>query len=126
DVSLIQAITYTLNPKGKREYDVNEMKYDYTVILTQECDLEQDYKNRIEAQEDQDSYIQMILMAPAYLAESLRSGIHLEKYGQKMQYINNRDWNKLRQQENKRYHHIKADADMNVPELTIDFKHFYT
>lgn len=126
DVNLIQTITYTINRKGKREYDVNEIKYDYTVILTQECDLEQDYKNRIEAQDDQDSYIQMILMAPAYLAESLRSGIHLEEYGQTMQHINTREWNKLRQQENKRYHHIKADAAMNVSELAIDFKHFYT
>lgn len=126
DVKLIQAITYTINRKGKKEYNVNEMKFDYTVILTQECDLEQDYKNRIETQEDQDSYIQMILMAPAYLAESLRNGNHLEKYGQTMQHINTRDWNKLKKQENKRYHHIKADAEMNVPELTIDFKHFYT
>jgi hypothetical protein len=126
DVSLIHSITHTVNQKGKREYDLKEIKYDYIVILTQECDLEQDYRNRIETQEDQDSYIQMILMAPAYLGESLRNGIHLEEYGQTMQHINTKDWKKLRQQENKRYHHIKADADMNVPELAIDFKHYYT
>jgi hypothetical protein len=126
DVNLIQAVTFTIKSKGKREYNITETKYDYTVILTQECDLEQDYKNRVEPREDQDSYIQMILMAPAYLAESLRNGVHLEQYGQVMQHINTKDWNKVKKQENKRYHYIQADAEMNVPELAIDFKHFYT
>jgi hypothetical protein len=126
DVTLIQDVTYSESPEGEKEWNFNEVTYNYSIVLTQECDLEQDYKNRAEDKEDHDKYIPMILMAPAYLAESLRYGGHLEDYGQKMQRINSKEWDKLRTQENKRYHHLKADIDKNIPELTVDFKHFYT
>ncbi len=126
DVNLIQDITYTLTIEGEKEYIVNEIRYNYAVVMSQECDLEQDYKNRIENKEDHDKYIPMILMAPAYLAESLRNGDHLQGYGQKMQRINSREWEKLKKNDNKRYHYLKADINMNVPELVIDFKHFFT
>lgn len=128
DINLIQDITYTLTFEGGREYDVNEVKYNYVVVLTQECDLEQDYKNRIGNKEDHDKYIPMILISPAYLAESLRYGEHLQGQGyeQTMQRINSKEWEKLKKNDNKRYHYLKAGLNMNVPELAIDFKHFFT
>ena len=125
DVKLIQDITYSESPEGEKEWNFNEVTYNYSIILTQECDLEQDFKNRKEENEDHDKYIPMILMAPAYLAESLRYGGHLEDYGKKMQRINSKEWDKIKKQENKRYHHLKVDIDKNIPEFTIDFKHFY-
>lgn len=126
DVDLIQDITYTLTFEGTREYVVSEIRYNYVVVLTQECDLEQDYNNRTGNKEDHDKYIPMILMAPAYLAESLRYGEHLQGYEQKMQHINSKEWEKLKKNDNKRYHYLKSDRNLNVPELAIDFKHFFT
>jgi hypothetical protein len=112
----------------EREYEwvVNEVIYDYAVVLTQECDLEQDYNYRTRNNGDHDKYIPMILMAPAYLAESLRRGDHLTGYGQQMQRINSDDWGKVKRNGNKRYHYLKMDVGKNVPELVIDFKHFFT
>jgi hypothetical protein len=126
DVTLIQDVIYSESPEGEKEWNFNEVTYNYSIVLTQECDLEQDFKNRAEDKEDHDKYIHMILMAPAYLAESLRCGGHLEDYGQKMQRINSKEWDKLKRQENKRYYHLEEAIDKNIFELTIDFKHFYT
>lgn len=126
DVKLIQDIMQVETPEGEHEWVFNEVTYDYSVVLTQECDLEQDYYYRILDKGDQDKYIPMILMVPAYLAESLRYGKHLTGYGQKMQHINSDDWKKVKNNDNKRYHYLKIDTYKNVPELVVDFKHFFT
>ncbi len=126
DVKLIQDVRYTLTKKGRRRYDGNEVTYNYAIILTQECDLDQDYKNRIEGGEDDDKFIPMILMAPAYLAEALRQGTHLEDYEKKMNRINSREWDKVKKKQNKRYHWLIGEKVINVPKLVIDFKHFFT
>jgi len=126
DVKLIQDIVQVETPEGEPEWTVNEVTYDYSVLLTQECDLEQDYNFRMDNKGDHDKYIPMILMVPAYLAEDLRYGSHLINYGQKMQRLNSNDWGKVKHNENKRYHYLKRDMDKNIPELVIDFKHFFT
>lgn len=126
NVTLIEDATLSVTFEGEQEWNIIEVNYNYAVILTQECDLVQDYKNRMENQENHDKYIPMILMAPAYLAEALRQGEHLENYGQKMKHINSKDWDKLRNKQNKRYHYLKADIGFNVPEFAIDFKHYFT
>ena len=126
DIVLIQDVTYIVNSEGAREYDGNEIKYDYSIVLTQECDLEKDYKNRTTYKVDQDKYIPMILMVPAYLAGSLRNGNHLEVFKQKMRHINSDDWGKVKSNENKRYHYLLSDINKNVPELVVDFKHYFT
>lgn len=126
DINLIQDVVQVETSEGEHEWSLNEVTYDYSVVLTQECDLDQDYNYRIINKGDHDKYIPMILMVPAYLAESLRYGNHLTGYGQKMQHIHTDDWGKVKNNENKRYHYLKIDIDKNVPELVIDFKHFFT
>ncbi len=106
DVKVIQDVSSNETSTGELEWNIIEVNYNYIVILTQECDLEQDYKNRIEVRKDQDKFIPMILVAPAYLAESFKLGEHLKVYGQQMQYINSNEMNKIKNNENKRYHYI--------------------
>jgi len=134
DVTLIQDIIYGINNEGEKEYIINEVNYNYVIILSQECDLEQDLNNRIKNDQEitgkdrvkHDKYIPMILMVPAYLAELLKNGTHLLEYGQKMQYLNREEWNKIINNNNKRYHYLRSNIDMNVPDIVVDFKHFFT
>lgn len=63
------------------------------MVLTQECDLEQDHANRESSKGEQDKFLPSILFAPAYLAQKLREGEHLIEFDQKMQRMNSKMWN---------------------------------
>jgi len=99
----------------------------YLVILTQDCDLEQDYKSRTVPRKTQDAYLQTILVCPAYQGEKLRNGDHLEDLDLKMEYQNSTKWNDIKDDKNPRYQYLPEfiNEEVQVPELTIDFKHYY-
>lgn len=98
----------------------------FLIILTQDCDLERDFINRNTPGKTQDKYLQSILVCPAYYAEKLRDGDHLKKLKQKMEYQNSAKWKLIKQNDNPRYHFLKDCPDLQIPELVVDFKHYYT
>jgi hypothetical protein len=107
---------------------VEERRLPYAVVLTQDCDLLQDFSCR-EIQSDggdHDKYLPSIMLSPAYPAESLKLGKHLGDYSQKMQQFNSERFKQLKQNNNSRYHFIHSDNSFNVPELVVDFKHYFT
>lgn len=140
NITIINDIKLEYDPEGNLEKAaINEGLYPYAIILTQECDLEQDYLNRKILYEDQrapiakvaeikhDKYIPMVLLVPAYLAEKLKDGDHLiEEFKQRMERYRGTSWDKILNNENKRYHFLKTNADLNIPNLIIDFKHYFT
>ena len=108
---------------------INDFEIDisFFVVLTQACDLEQDYKNRNEEKETDDKKIQSVLVCPAYLSNKFRKGEHLNETGLKMEPHNSpSSWNIIKNNNNLRYHLLKGNFSMKVPELIIDFKHYYT
>ena len=103
----------------------------YMVIMSQDCDLERDYANRMESEnpdKNQDKFIQQILVCPAYPLAQFKEGTHLSELSElKMEKINSRTrWNLIKLNEIPRYHHLKRDKQLQVPDLVIDFKHFFT
>ena len=38
----------------------------------------------------------------------------------------NTKWNFIKNNQDPRYHFLRKDLDLQVPELVIDFKHYYT
>lgn len=111
--------------KGK-EIDGADITFPYLVVLTQECDLDLDFKYRTETCSNNDKCLQSILVSPAYLAEKLRYGIHLEELEMKMERLNANQWSVVKRNQNPRYHHLPAYEEYKIPELVIDFKHYYT
>ena len=110
---------------------VDEIIMPYAVVLSQDCDLESDYRNRQnegKEQTTQDKYLHSILISPAYLAEELRLGTHLSGpgFGVKMEYHNHSRWNIIKDNKNERYHYLEANLEMQIPNLAIDFKHHFT
>lgn len=111
----------------KTKIRVKKRYLPYFVVLTQDCDLEQDYKSRTFPRKTQDAYLQSILVCPAYQAQKLRNGNHLEDLDLKMQYQNSDKWSDIKDDKNPRYQYLPEVQNENyhVPELTIDFKHYY-
>lgn len=101
--------------------------FPYIVVLTQDCDLEQDFDNRTKTQrEDQDKCINSILICPAYLLATFRAGTHLQEANIKMRRINSEQLSKIKSHQDTRYHYLHEDKQYQVPELVIDFKHYHT
>ena len=106
--------------------DVSEISYPYVVVLTQECDLEQDFASRQAPDGKPDQCIPTILLAPAYLSESLREGTHLSELGYEVERINSTRWRPLTLNINERYHFLARGLQYGVPDLVVDFKHYFT
>ncbi len=105
---------------------VKYRKIPFLIVLTQDCDLDRDHKNHIEDNETQDKYLQHILVCPAYEAEKLKNGKHLEKLDLKMEYQNKVKWKVIKNNDNPRYHYLDEYLNFQIPELAIDFKHYYS
>lgn len=104
-----------------------ERTLQYCVLLSQDCDLEHDYNNRAnEHSPTKDKYLQSLLLCPAYPAQSFRDGDHLLGLDMKMERMNSKQWDRLKQNGVSRYHYLQPAVDLQVPELVIDFKHYLT
>ncbi len=97
----------------------------YWIVMSQDCDLNQDFNQRKETKTRDSKNIRSILICPAYPARKFYSGQHIP--GWALETFNDKKVKKIiRNDEYKRYHYLKGDEDLGVPELVIDFKHFYT
>ena len=96
----------------------------YLVILNQDCDLQQDFDCR-QAEGNQDKYLLSYLVCPAYLLENFASGKHIGDW--QMRIFHQKEIVKLKNNEEyKRYHFLSKKLEFSIPELVVDFKHFFT
>ncbi len=115
---------YSRDSSGVFEFE--ELTLPYIVVMTQDCDLESDFNNRSQSNpKTHDKFLRTVLICPAYLSSDLRKGTHLEDLELKMEPYNSTRWNPIKMQNNARYHFLELDQELQVPELVIDFKHYY-
>ena len=115
------------------EYSPNSKKtgagiiktFPYLLVLSQDCDLKLDCKNRTNSEDTQDKFLFSILVCPGYLPEELRKGIHLTGYQLQMQTIDSERWKNIKKNQNPRYHFLKGEKTFQIPDLVLDFKHYY-
>lgn len=130
---LIEGLSYTIAKRTEEEISFDEINFPYTVVITQDCDLEQDFNQReenkgkeIDAINDHDKYLGTICLLPAYNAETVRLGTHLQPLELKMKKIDGDRWKPLKQNQVERFHYLNPDTKRGIPDLVIDFKHQYT
>lgn len=51
--------------------------------------------------------------------------MHLEALGRTMPRQNSKQWSLIRTNQNPRYHFLASWTPLQVPELVVDFKHFF-
>jgi len=116
------------------EIEISKIIFPVVIVLTQDCDLEQDFNNRLKNEQkdsaNQDKYLISTLVAPVYNIEQFYDGDHLSELGLKMQTISKKekktDNRFLRQNQNPRYHYLEFPDDFPLPNSVIDFKHYFT
>jgi hypothetical protein len=122
----IEAFLYESSRVVDGALETTTVTFPYAVVLTQDCDLEWDYKNREDQdRKNNDKYLQSILICPAYLAESLRTGSHLDDLHLKMEPWLSDLWKHIKRNQNERFYFLDK-YEQAMPDLVLDFKHFYT
>jgi hypothetical protein len=107
---------------------VSRIDFPLIVVLTQDCELEQEYQMRAEAARSQDKWLISVLVAPLYNAQHVYRGEHLSEMGLTMQQINHgrTQGRLLRHNEIPRYHYMEFPADVPIVPSVIDFKHYFS
>jgi hypothetical protein len=122
----VEFIEYAVERAGKIE--VSKVVFPLTIVLTQDCDLEQDYRFRRSPATTQDKWLISVLMAPVYNVEHVYDGAHLSELGIQMERINkNRSPGQyLRNNERPRYHYLEFPEAVPVVPSVVDFKHYFS
>lgn len=111
-----------------------KIKYQFGVVMTQDCDLEQDFNNRQLSTKNQRNRIISILLCPAFIPDDLRYGNHLKTSKIECGHLNSGLWAPIKKNKDKRYHFLEGEDIyleyppyfINVPDLIIDFKYYQT
>jgi hypothetical protein len=111
--------------------EVQKIAFPLVVVLTQDCDLEQDFRfrwARAKKPSTHDKYLLSVLVAPLYNAEHVFTGEHLSELGLKMQAINRKttEGRYLVQNERLRYHFLDFPGTVPVVPSIVDFKHYFS
>ena len=123
----VKVIDYVIEKRGNIE--ISRIVFPLIIVLTQDCDLEQDSKIRYGREEatTQDKLIFSVLVAPLYNVEHVYMGEHLQQMGIKMQMINSKTQkNNLVNNEISRYHHLDFPSEIAITPSVIDFKHYFS
>jgi hypothetical protein len=109
--------------------EVSRIVFPLVIVLTQDCDLEQEYKVRADlAKPVKDKTLISVLVAPLYNAEHVYQGEHLSELNIGMEPIKKGKsyGNLLRNNERPRYHYLEFPDETNLVPCVIDFKHYFS
>lgn len=112
------------------------IKYNYVIIMSQDCDLNQDYNLRKEIKEKSDNRnvyygneLSNILVVPLFNFEHFIGGSHLSNLGKNINttYLKSDSAKKaLTNNNNPRYHYIDFSGnELMIPSI-MDFKQYFT
>ena len=104
---------------------VQKILFPFVVCLNQECDLETDFKTNKEMLSTNN--LLHLAVAPAFIFEQFLSGTHWGRVFESNNPQKRKDTTirKITDNEIPRYHYLNF-PDSELPELIIDFKHFFS
>lgn len=109
---------------------VSLVEFPYVLVLTQDCDLLQEHNNLKKNQESRlfDKKIISTLVAPLYNAEHFWAGEHVSELGYKARKINvnKTEGDKIKGNNDPRYHYLSFPTDVQLVDMIIDFKHYFS
>lgn len=124
----IEYVEYAAERSGVIE--VSKVVFPLVVVLTQDCDLEQDNRFRFSRKKPatQDKWLLSVLVAPLYNVEHVYLGEHLSELQMKMEPIpaKKSPGNYLRNNERPRYHYLEFPKSVPIVASVVDFKHYFS
>lgn len=101
------------------------------VVLTQDCDLAQDFNTRYGRKKkpsNQDKLLISVLVAPLYNLEHVYQGEHLSELEIKMAEVprGGQTGSSLLRNDRPRYHYLEFPEGIPVTNSIVDFKHYFS
>lgn len=113
-------------------FELSIFEFPYVLVLTQDCDLEQNKTNRLNSNTEAngnlilDKHLISVIVAPLYNSEHLFSGEHLDLIGIKALKHSSDQKKLIKTNQNQRYHFIEFSESQTLPDSVIDFKHYFS
>ena len=124
----VEYVEYVAEKAGNVE--ISKILFPLVVVLTQDCDLEQDYRFRRSQTppKSQDKWLISVLVAPLYNVEHVYLGEHLSDLKMAMEPINPKKspGRFLLQNERPRYHYLEFPTSFPIVNSVVDFKHYFS
>ena len=124
----VEFIEYAIEREGVIE--ISKIVFPFVVVLTQDCDLSQDYKVRWARKDtpNHDKKLFSVIVAPLYNSEHFYNGKHLSELSMSMAEINKvrTPGKNLKQNQTPRYHYLEFPDSVPIVPSVIDFKHYFT
>lgn len=126
----VEFIEYAIEKDGIIE--ISKIVFPAVVVLTQDCDLNQDYKVRWAKKDhlsNHDKKLFSVIVAPLYNYEHFYKGEHLSSLPMQMADISQMgktQKNNLLRNQIPRYHYLDFPKKIPIVSSVIDFKHYFT
>lgn len=123
-LSNVSQFRWNLEGVKRGESLADPVMHPFAIILSQDCDCEQDYKLRF-GDPPSNGTLPSVLFCEVATAEDL-------KQTGNSQQLNSKIWSGIKQNKNERYQFLEeilAEDDVmktGIPELTLDFKRYFT
>lgn len=130
--SILKNIEYEITALSPNKQEVIQVQvvFPYAVVLNQDCDLTRDFEIRFDKipreKMNLGNTLYTILLAPMFNADLLREGKHFDNLGIECKRIHSESWSRVKINDDKRYHFTPSEPKLDLPNLVIDFKHFFT
>lgn len=123
NIEIIESVTVDDN-----KLHINRINFPYVICLNQDCDLESDYRDKNEGQHCKDCQLLHLIVAPVFLFEEFLDGVHWETIFSAVRKQKRTDTSirKIMNNEDPRFHFLHFPEGDRLPEMIIDFKHFFT
>lgn len=132
---LVQACV-KIDTIGLETYKFYDVRHPYVIVVTQDCDLEQDYKGRFEDKSKIHRLLPNILFCEVETAHELRYADRnpsLDEVKQaRSKTINSTKWPPIKQNKDERFHFLqKVESHQDtlqegLPELAVEFKRYFS
>jgi hypothetical protein len=125
----VEFIEYAIEKEGVVE--ISKIIFPFVVVLTQDCDLNQDYTVRWARRitPNHDKKLFSVIVAPLYNFEHFNIGNHLSALAMSMTEIKKQGktaLNNLKKNLTPRYHYLEFPDSVPIVSSVIDFKHYFT
>lgn len=123
DVEIVESIS-----QSGKNIEINQLRFPMVICLNQDCDLNNDERDRLKKDKIHNCRLLHLIVAPVFNFNSFLNGIHWGDIfeAEPKQKTSDTTIKKIMNNEIPRYHYLCFDQECGLPDMIIDFKHFFT
>ena len=111
------------------EMEIKRITFPYVICLNQDCDLNSDKRDKDNNPSgNKNCRLLHLIVAPLFVFDSFIEGTHWGEIFNPVPAINVKktEGKKIMNNEDPRYHFLHFNVESKLPDMVIDFKHFFT